>query len=337
MKRVVVDTGLHEGAIRPASLMSEFMRLSIIDASNHFPSNEALVEIDCPACDSKRKRGAFRKNSFLYCECEECRSVFVSPRPAAEALDDYHASSTASRYRVEHLARDTVKARRFHQLGTNANWLSQIVDEIGNGAARGYLDMGTALPEIFDEMGQLDLFDALYCHDPLPLIAEALAERNVAVNPRAAKGVGVVTAFEQLEHQFSPYQYLSSIKDALEDQGLLFFTTRTISGFDLLVLWDKAPYIFVPEHLNLLSIDGIKILLERSGFELVELSTPGQLDLEFVKRASEADPSIKLPRHVRHILHHRDTLAHGDFQAFLQKHRLSSHLRVAAQKPAAKV
>jgi len=237
---------------------------------------------------------------------------------------------------VEHLARDTVKARCFHQLGTNANWLSQIVDEIGIKTLRGYLDMGTALPEIFDEMSHLNLFDALYCLDPLPLIADGLAERKVTVNAEDLEGVGVVTAFEQLEHQFSPYEYLSSIKNTLEAQGLLFFTPRTISGFDLLTLWDKTPYIFVPEHLNLLSIDGINILLERSGFDLVELSTPGQLDLEFVKRAIEVDPSIELPRHVRHILQHRDSLAHNDFQAFLQKHRLSSHLRVAAQKTTAK-
>jgi hypothetical protein len=72
--------------------------------------------------------------------------------------------------------------------------------------------------------------------------------------------------------------------------------------------------------------------VERAGLELVELSTPGQLDLQLVKHASEQDPSIQLPSFVRHLIDHRDRLAHDDFQAFLQKHRLSSHVRVAAKK-----
>ena len=113
---------------------------------------------------------------------------------------------------------------------------------------------------------------------------------------------------------------------------MLFFTTKTISGFDLQMLWDKTPYIFVPEHLNLLSIDGLNLLIERSGFGLIELSTPGQLDVELVQLAAKEDPSIKLPSFVSYLLNHRDAEAKEDFQEFLQKHRLSSHVRVAAVK-----
>jgi len=68
---------------------------------------------------------------------------------------------------------------------------------------------------------------------------------------------------------------------------------------------------------------------------LLELSTPGQLDVELVQHALQADPSISVPGFVRYLLHERDALAHADFQAFLQKHRLSSHVRVAAKKPKA--
>lgn len=333
MKRVVVDTGLHESDIRPQTIMSEFRRLSLIDASNYFGSEAQLVEVDCPACGSDEKQGVFRKDLFLYCECTECRSVFVSPRPTAKDIEDYRANAAASHYRAEHLARDTSKARRFHLLSVHASWLGQIVDDRGSREARSYMDLGTSLPEIFDEIRQLDLFDELYCRDPMPTLEEACRERGVEVNPEAVEKLGALTAFEQLEHQHSPYDFLCGIRDDLEEGGLLFMTTRTISGFDLLVLWDKAPYIFVPEHLNLLSIEGIHTLLKRCGLEVVEMSTPGQLDLEFVARASEADPSIELPRFVRHLLWHCDRLGQNDFQAFLQKHRLSSHLRVAAQKP----
>ena len=141
-----------------------------------------------------------------------------------------------------------------------------------------------------------------------------------------------MTSFEHLESQFSPFDYLSEAARMLAHRGVCFFTTRTISGFDLQVLWDKTPYIFVPEHLNLLSVEGLRSLVVRVGLDLIELSTPGQLDLELVLHAADQDPAIRLPSFVDYLLQQRGAEAHADFQAFLQKHRLSSHVRVAAAR-----
>jgi hypothetical protein len=71
----------------------------------------------------------------------------------------------------------------------------------------------------------------------------------------------------------------------------------------------------------------------RTGLSIIELSTPGQLDIELTDQASKTDASIQLRNFTEYLIHKRDELAHHDFQAFLQKHRLSSHLRVAAFRP----
>ncbi len=234
---------------------------------------------------------------------------------------------------MEHFSRDTARARRRHLLSSHANWMCQIVDETGNPEARAYADLETYSPQVFDEVAGLGVFEKLYSVDPL-LSPDGECETAVeAVRNTAPRGLGAVSAFEKLEHEYAPLAYLKAAWDMLAPGGLVFFTTRTITGFDLQTLWDKTPYIFVPEHLNLLSIEGISRLIERAGFDLVELSTPGQLDLQLVKHASEQDPSIRLSHFVRYLLEQRDSLAHADFQAFLQKHRLSSHVRVAARKP----
>lgn len=335
MKRVVLSSGLHAADIRPPALMSEFKRLSIHDAAEYFADPGKRVASDCPACGGPDAAPVFNRYDFLYQRCAACGSVFVSPRPADEALADYYAHSRASRFRVEHFSRDTARARRFHLLRSHADWMGQIFDEAGNPAARRYADLNTYSPEIFDEIASLKLFDELISVAPL-LGPEGRCEAAVTTIEEAdARGYGALSAFEKLEHQFSPLRYLERAAGMLAEGGLLFFTTRTISGFDLQVLWDKTPYIFVPEHLNLLSLEGIQELVARAGLELVELSTPGQLDLQLVQHASAQDPSITLPAFVEYLLTRRDALAHEDFQAFLQKHRLSSHVRVAARKPGA--
>lgn len=332
MKRVVVSSGLREADIRPPALMSEFKRLSIHDAAEYFRDPVTRVESGCPACDSADREPVFNKYDFLYNRCRACGSVYVSPRPSAAALEDYYANAEASRFRVEHFSRDTAKARRYHLLSSHAAWMCQIFDEAGNHHARTYADMFTHSPLIFDEVHALGVFDTLYSVAPL-LRPESQSQAPVqVVDEGAVAGLGAVSAFEKMEHQFAPSTLLHGIAGMLAPDGLLFFTTRTITGFDLQVLWDKTPYIFVPEHLNLLSVEGLTQLVTRCGLELIELSTPGQLDLQLVQHAAQQDPSIKLPAFVQYLIENRDALAHEDFQAFLQKHRLSSHVRVAARK-----
>ncbi len=332
MKRVVVSSGLREADIRPPALMSEFKRLSVHDAAEYFRDPASRVETACPACDGADRDPAFDKYGFQYNRCRACGSVFVSPRPTAEALENYYTHSNASRFRVEHFSRDTAKARRYHLLSSHASWMCQAYDEAGNREARVYADLYTHSPLIFDEVHALGVFDTLYSVDPI-LSPQGETQAPVrVVAESAARGLGAVSAFEKMEHQFAPAAFLRAAAAMLAPGGLFFFTTRTISGFDLQVLWDKTPYIFAPEHLNLMSIEGLGQLVARCGMELIELSTPGQLDLQLVEHAARQDPSIELPAFVRYLIEERDALAHEDFQAFLQKHRLSSHVRVAARK-----
>lgn len=330
MKHIVVMSDMKAADIRPPALLSRFRQVSITESEKFF-DRARLVDIDCPACRSRDKAEAFAKNGFAYAQCAECASVFVSPRPPEQDLTNYYENSQAGKYR-EFLSHETADARRLHVLRSRMAWVGRIFDETGNSAARSYADIGTAHPFVLDEVRRLQLFDHLYSVDPSFDFDDDSGASEVSREDTALEGLGAVTAFEQLEHQFSPREFLRSVHDMLVDGGILFLTTRTISGFDLQVLWDQTPYIFVPEHLNLLSIEGITQMLEESGFRFLELSTPGQLDVELVQRATSEDPSIELPRFVKYFLEERGTETHADFQSFLQKNRLSSHVRIAAQK-----
>ncbi len=74
------------------------------------------------------------------------------------------------------------------------------------------------------------------------------------------------------------------------------------------------------------------ILFEKNGFEIVELSTPGQLDVELVKNSLKNDKNINLSRFMSYLIEKRDEYVHRSFQEFLQRNNLSSHVRIAARK-----
>jgi hypothetical protein len=104
------------------------------------------------------------------------------------------------------------------------------------------------------------------------------------------------------------------------------------SGFDIRVLGARAKNLLPPTHLNLLSLDGLQRLLSRHGFEVIELSTPGQLDTEVVARAAAEEPTLELPPFIDELIRRRGEAVHQAFQEFLQRALLSSHMRAVARK-----
>jgi hypothetical protein len=328
VQHLVLQGILQAADIRPPALLERLRDLSLREAAARFP-RDTRRQSPCPGCNSEVTTREFLSGDFTYHSCNTCDSLFVKDRPGPAELREYYHSSEAARLRQEYLTDETAAARFRHLIQSRVDWVDQVVNRQAPGSGLVLADLGTVYPGLFAELQGLGVFTALHSVHSHPFVVDRLPQGVSATAP-APRTAGVITAFEHFDHESDPLALLLEARELLAPEGLLLLTARTCSGFDLQVLWDRSPYIFVPEHLNLLSIDGMTRLLHRAGFEITELSTPGQLDLELVRDAVARDPSIHPPRFVRELLA-RDPRAHEDFQGFLQKHRLSSHVRIAAR------
>jgi hypothetical protein len=143
--------------------------------------------------------------------------------------------------------------------------------------------------------------------------------------------VAFATAFEVLEHLFDPSAFLKAVKRSLVPDGVLLLTTLTVTGFDIQVLWEYSKSVYPPHHINLLSVNGTRQLMERNGFEVMEITTPGELDVDIVRNMLRESPELKIPRFVRRIIDAPEDVR-SDFQSFLKRNGLSSHMRVIAKR-----
>jgi len=329
MKHLVVQSDLRGADIRPPALLDRWLVLAE-EASRGLRARDGeLVRVPCPACDHRGSAPAFERLGFVYERCANCHSLFVAERPTPEALARHYRDSAAAAFRLGYFGEQTASARFQHVIQSRVDWIGQVLVRSARAGKVRFADIGTLYPGLFAELRDSGDFDSLASLETDPRMLERLPP-FVEVGS-VARPYELISAFEQLEHQFSPFDLLVRLRTMLAPGGLLLVTTRSGSGFDLSVLEGRARYIFVPEHLNLLSLDGISLLMERAGYDLQELSTPGELDVGLVREASERDPSIVLPPFVRTLVHERSEDAHRDFQEFLQKHRLSSHVRLAAR------
>lgn len=109
-------------------------------------------------------------------------------------------------------------------------------------------------------------------------------------------------------------------------------TALVASGFDLAVLGLKSLYLYPPDRANCFTLRGLSMLLEQAGFHLLEVSTPGVLDVEIVTAHCARDPSVDLSPFERQLIE-SDQHTKDEFQAFLQQRGLSSFARMVMKKP----
>jgi ribosomal protein S27E len=344
VKHVVIIDDLQELEIRPREMLDEYTKLLKQDVARLLRDRGAFVAVACPACGHPGQAAAFVRLEFAYVRCTECRSVYVSPRPTPELLEAFWASSDAIVFWNSRFLKDTARERTAKVFQPRVAWIRSVLDEAGGWHAsqptKVIIDLGAKYGAFLQGIAQLGVFERVYAVAPAPGLHEECVRYGLTVLESFAAAMALpantttaVSAFEVVEQVVDPVQVLQVARRLLAPDGFLFLTTLTISGFDLQILGGRSKKLLPPVHLNLLSIEGLEKLLQRCGFEIIELSTPGQLDTEIVAQSVEEDPTIELPPFVSDLICRRDKYVHREFQEFLQHALLSSHVRLVARKP----
>ncbi len=74
-------------------------------------------------------------------------------------------------------------------------------------------------------------------------------------------------------------------------------------------------------------------MVRQAGLTLLEVSTPGVLDVEIVRAHAQADPALPLSVFERQLVT-ADETRRAEFQTFLQQQGFSSFARLVAKKQA---
>ena len=106
------------------------------------------------------------------------------------------------------------------------------------------------------------------------------------------------------------------------------FTTLSSMGIDIDLLQEKSKAVSPPHHINFFNPSSIEILLKNCGFSNIDVSTPGKLDMDILKKNVHqiANPLWKK------LIGVMDEDELSDCQTWIQKAKLSSHMMVWCQK-----
>ncbi len=336
MKNIVVSDEYRPTDLKPVGLIKEYAQLTKTDVVKFFLGSKKLANASCPACLSKEHTVAFERFGLNYRECSSCFTLFVSPRPDDAAIKDYYSNSRSRMFWFDKLTKATDVKRKEKIIKPRMNWLEESTREYLP-QAKVWADIGTGQYGYLEAMKASKIFQTKILIDPFIKLDQNFSKGNLQVVEEnwfdySVKGqADVVSIFEVLDRTADVSGLVAKIHQVLKKGGLCFLTGILSSGFDIQAIWDQAENIFPPDRLNIFSLRGLRALFEKNGFECLELSTPGILDVDIVLKVFKDNPKVSLPRFAREIIT-ADEEVRLRFQQFLQENQLSSYGRILIRK-----
>lgn len=320
---------MKESEIRPQALFDEYLRLAAIDAEEFFPPDRR-IPILCPACRDKGKR-TFVKAGFAYEQCQKCLTFYVSPRPALENFHRYYKEAPSVEFWATNFYKETSEARRKKIWKPKAEKLLKILTD-NNATHHTVVDIGGGYGIFAEELKQLG-HESIVIIEPGPLLAEVCRAKGLDVLEKFLEEVEelelpsrpkVFVSFELFEHFHDPEKFCLDVYKLMGKDDLLIFTTLSGTGADIQVLWERSKSVSPPHHLNFFNPYSIKLILERTGFDRILVTTPGQLDMDILST------NFKLikDRFWQTVLQQADGDKLQRWQSFLVENNLSSHMMV---------
>ena len=324
---------MKEEEIRPESIFDEYLRLAKIDTKVFF-DNALREPIDCPACGIKGEP-AFNKHGFDYELCINCDTLFVSPRPVNDAFIRYYSNAPSTEYWATTFYKATADARREKLWKPKAKLIHDMCERFGLGNEE-VIDIGGGYgifaEEVFSLFGRKTtiiepgIHLAKSCRDRGLNVVEKFLE-EVRAND-LPKGRKVFVSFELFEHLHSPGIFLKQLYKLMMPGDLFIFTTLSGTGVDIQGLWEDSKSVSPPHHLNFFNPHSIKILIERTGLKVLQVTTPGKLDMDILS----SNINLIKDRFLKTLVKYASDTEKLKWQKLISDSGWSSHMMICCQK-----
>lgn len=273
-------------------------------------------------------------DGFEYLRCMETGSIFLAQLPTS--ADWGRLLGEVCRYRRSPgtLHSDIAQSRSDNIYLPKLEWVQSTL-RLQDVREPRLMEVVTPPSDFTSLLQSSGLFTEILTVDEMDLVMAATSGQSLErKQPHSSDGenlVDVAVLLESLDRVDDPTALLRAVAQRLASGGLVFVTALVCSGFDMTVLGLRNLYLYPPDRANCFSLRGLERLLKESGFTLLEVSTPGVLDLEIVQAHLRHDPSIPLSTFERELLA-AQAETHAAFQEFLQQHKMSSFARIVGKK-----
>lgn len=195
-----------------------------------------------------------RMIDFTIARCNSC-GLFQRIDFSEKSLSDLYMSEQFVLDNSQDMSRRSNLINKFL-----VNSESKILD-IGGGTNSYYTLLNRGKFNILDFTISNDLKnDRIYCY-----------EMNVSELPSLKEKFDVISIFHTLEHVYDPFVLVKSIYEKLNVNGITIIEVPDISE----VIFHNPIYAFFPQHVTYFTKRSLSSLVEKAGFEILDVSNSG--------------------------------------------------------------
>lgn len=330
---------ISEDNIRPKKLYGEFLRLAKKDCYKIFKGAK-LKTIACPACLTKKTKPAFNKHGFSYVVCDKCKTLFVNPRADIGLFDRYYREGAS----IRQLAKLYKETNATREMFVYKNQIDLINDKINkfykNEKKLALIDIGAGYGTFCREFAENCARRIHpYAIEPAPSMAGACRAKGIPTINKPLEKVKkgdietdykkIFTSFELVGHLADTNAFFLSLNRIMDKGEIFAFTMINGLGFDIQFLWEASESVHPPHHLNFFNPYSVEFLLKRHGFSILEVTTPGRLDVDISLNGLD---KLKEKRFWSWFFESLGDEGKNELQKLIRDKNLSSHMVVVAQK-----
>lgn len=317
--------------IHHPGVTEEFDRLTLKDLECLLQKSDQFIDTGCPACHSLDVDHAFEYQGLGYRRCDECELLYISPAPSEELHLDYVINSSAMAYwretanpemkhsrRPMYQERVTYSLKKFKMLGHNP---------------KTSLEVGGGNGEFAEELAKTMELEQIVVLEPQKLnldsglieVVQGGFDDMLTLNRK----FDVVFAWELIEHILEPDHFLKRVREVMSPDAMFVLSTPNEKSTETRKLGTDSSNILF-DHVRLYNPQAITQLFQRNGFRIIDLETPGLLDVERLQAYYRKYPEAFVDDATLEFLLQADEETKNKFQRYLQSSLRSSHMRVVA-------
>ncbi len=321
--------------------------MSQFAGKNGLVKSEYTLNVSCPCCGKKLGSEVMVKYFFRLEECKRCFTIYVNPRFKRENIDYYYKDREKRVNYIDVLENGNDKNARIRNIFIpRKEFIERELSNIGkNMSDCSLLDIGCATGQflsVFNSEKYPNLLGVEASHELAKIAQSRLPNAKIYSNcfercNFESDSFDIITLWEVLEHLVDPFEVIQKVEKLLKPGGVVFLSMPNIEGFDIQILWDRGNAFSPPSHLNYFRKSSVCRLFERVGLKVVDVVTPGQLDVDIVRNRLEvhADVQDRLGLYWAEIIRNdseEGRVTRKNLQEFIRESGLSSHMLVTCEK-----
>jgi hypothetical protein len=266
----------------------------------------------CPICGSKHSVLFCTISNVPFFRCNNCWSIFIPV--SQEQVDKYRNYAPIKMLRSSEEYQEIARIKRDRFWQEICFWIQyRAARYLGKTTGYALADVGNRYTGLREQVKKL-----CSVYTDVDNIAQISLPQDI------------ILYFNQIQFDTVTKSALANIHEKLVSGGLLMISARVANGLDILVLKGANDTIYPYEHTILPSVSGLHTLLEAVGFEVLEITSPGNLDIQYVLDNIDNMPDENL--FIRYLSKLNNDGALAEFQRFLQKSNISSYSQIVARR-----